>query len=268
MSVTFLDELQPIVPLVIALLAAFLGYIFGQRKKKLDRFYSQVQDNLKDACSPMFHEIRLIQRTESSIKREALLEKFFEKYRAETTNIYKIGDTSILKLFYEVEDFYNSFVKQHSKESWEKFWYKFHLFCIMVQNEYWDNFSVVYGEYRWRRFIWKKNYLLRIVNEIIGILYETTLFLVIVNLLVIYFIIFDYLTAQKFFPIQLLKYALLSATVSLSFWGLMLVLGSHYLALTRHGTGIIRTLFEKRFPRLFRSWDKWLSNQPECVRKK
>ncbi|MFD2368879.1 hypothetical protein ACFSO0_02515 [Brevibacillus sp. GCM10020057] len=263
-------EMQPYLPIVLSFVTATLGYIVGIRTKKFERLYSHAQENLKDICSPMFHELKKIKREESSEQREELLKSFFEKYTDSTSNVFKLANRFMLSWFYEMEEEFIGFLKDRETEKWKSFWYKFEGFYTMLENEYYANYDLVYRDFRWMRSIWKGNSLLRIVQEMIRFLYEISVFIVIVSAFILYFTIYDLFVDTDLIPNGSIQIAIMVTLFSIVIWALMSIIASHYLSMTKLDSkkSVIGKFFLKRFPKVFSFYDKWLGNQPKWVKEK
>lgn len=91
-----MSELIPYIPIAIAILAASLGYISGQRNGKIARFHQQVDLNLKEVCGPLFFRLHTIFKTEDPQQRESLIDSFSKDFSTSNPNIYKIGNKFLI----------------------------------------------------------------------------------------------------------------------------------------------------------------------------
>lgn len=262
-----LIAIQPFLPLVFSIAIGILGYLFGVRTRKIDRFFSQVQENLNKVSSPLFHDIRVIERQVSSYDRDRLLENFFNKYGAAENTIYKIGNRYIWELYYQLEDKYYAFSKNRTEENWRNFWIDFDQFSSRVKTEYKLNSLVMFREYEWMRFISGKGFLSRFYHETSRISYETLKSLVFASLFLILYIFWDslfgYHTMSK--DIILMSFSVMSLISVL--WGLSMMSASKYIALTTLTLekSIIQLFFERKFPKASQFWDKKFGRQPERI---
>ncbi|RNB53510.1 hypothetical protein EDM57_19645 [Brevibacillus gelatini] len=264
------ENIQPYFPVVVAFITATLGYFLGIRTKKFERLYVLANENLKDICSPMFHELRKIKQTEDPEKREEMLRIFFEKHTDSNSNVYKLANRFIIDSFYEMEQEFSKFLRSRSREDWRGFWYKFEGFYLMVEEEYFSNYDFIYREFGWLRSLCRGNLFLRIVQEFIKLLYTTSSFIVIVCVFLVYLTVYDYFVGTNFAPKGSIKLAVIITFLSITIWGLTLIMASHYLVMTKTKwkKGFLRKLFEKYSPKIVSFWDNWLGNQPKWIRDK
>lgn len=105
------------IPLFTTISAAFLTYLFGFRKGKLEKFNSQLEDNLINIISPMLHYIKNIQREDSPLRREKLLDKFFQEYSSKATKLFKIASKDLLDIYYKTEELFYLFLKERTENN-------------------------------------------------------------------------------------------------------------------------------------------------------
>ncbi|WP_176518906.1 hypothetical protein [Bacillus wiedmannii] len=94
----------------------------------MNRFFNQSENNLKTVIEPLFFNIKIIKREESSFKKEQLLNKLFESYLYEYKGIFQLGNKDLIDAFLRLEDLYHDFKKEiptilnyiTAKESLEK----------------------------------------------------------------------------------------------------------------------------------------------------
>lgn len=260
--------LQFLPSILSTVLGGILGYLFGVRTRKIDRFFGQVQENLNKVSSPLFHDIRIIERQFRSCERQRLLKDFFNKYGAASTMIYQIGNKSIWEQYYQLEDKYYTFYNQRTQENWNDFWICFHLFSSRVKTEYRINTMVMFREYDWMRFISGKGLLSRFFHEFSRICYETFKTLSFASLFLIYIILWDSLIGNHMIPKDI-KSLCFSAIGYIIFplWGFSMMLATRYIASTswKLDKSIIQLFIERKFPRIAKRWDKIFSDQPKRV---
>lgn len=126
----------------------------------------------------------------------------------------------------------------------------------MIEAEYWDNFSIIYSNYRWLKSNIKFNPIIRIVNDIFRLFYEITQFLVILLILVFVYAIYDSLTGINYLPKDSILLTLLLLLLSIILFGIAILLNAHQLGLLKQEKGILRRVGERYFPRLINHWDR------------
>ncbi len=193
-----MNNIKEYLPFIIPILAATLGYIFGQRTTKINRFYTQNENNLKNVIEPLFLSLKMIMKEDSAFKRKKLLDDLFKTYLLEKKGIYQIGNKDLIdKLFY-VEGLYKEFKKKQKEEEWKDFWIELNYFYNAIKNEYWNNFYTLYKEYRWYLHSLDKNMFVRFFYEIIRLLKETVNSLTLLSFGFLFFCIYDRLITWMF----------------------------------------------------------------------
>lgn len=248
-----MDEkmIKDYLPLAIAFFTFFLGYIVSLRYKKLDRFYTQIQENLKEICSPMYHEIRDIFRARTPEDRDRVIDTFFQKYSSRESGIYKIGNNFLLEWYFMMEDSFYNYKSNQTDKNWEEFWLYFYRFNVMLKSEYWSNFRILYYEFRWLRNIWgTNNYLFRFIKETTRFIIDSLNFLVGVILILFSYMIYTKIIGK--FKISN-EYVELIAVISIFvfvLWGFMMIVGSFYYSLMKITLkkSIFRKLIESVVP--------------------
>ena len=260
-----LIAIQPFLPLVFSISIGILGYLFGVRTRKIDRFFSQVQENLDQVSSPLFHDVRAIERQVRSYDRDRLLEILFYKYGGAEHPIYKIGNRYIWECYYQLEDKYYAFSKNRTQENWSNFWVYFDQFSSKVKSEYKLNSLVMSRQYEWMRFISGKGFLTKLYHETCRILYETLTSLVIASMFLIFFIFWDVLSGSHLMSEKIISLSFSGISIISVFWGLSMLSAGKYISLTSLTLekSVVRLLVERKFPKTYQSWDKKFGGQPE-----
>ncbi|WP_240514570.1 hypothetical protein [Bacillus wiedmannii] len=87
----------------------------------MNRFFNQSENNLKTVIEPLFLNIKIIKREESSFKKEQLLNKLFESYLYEYKGIFQLGNKDLIDAFLRLEDLYHDFKKEKTEAKWAEF---------------------------------------------------------------------------------------------------------------------------------------------------
>jgi hypothetical protein len=251
----FIKEYLPYLPLVIALVAASLGYITGQRSGKINRFFQQVDVNLKEVCGPMYFSLKRIFEIEDAQKREEIIDQFFEKFSNQNPNLYKLGNKFILDWLIETENLYVRFKKSRRLEDWDEYWKHLFSLKVMLEHEYWKNFDSLYGEYRWFQRTLTSNIFIRVWHEILYILFQAFQFAILVSMLFVFYSIWDYFFIEKL-PSDTILLASLILILSIMFYGILMVMGADINGLRKQRESFVRNLGKKYTPRLINFWDK------------
>jgi hypothetical protein len=253
----FIKEYLPYLPLAIAIVAASLGYITGQRSGKINRFFQQVDVNLKEVCGPMYFSLKRIFEIEDAEKREKLIDHFFEQFSTLNPNLYKLGNKFILDWLIETENLYVRFKKSRKLEDWDDYWKQLFSLKVMLEQEYWKNFDSLYGEYRWFQRTLTSNIFIRVWHELLYILFQAFQFAILVSMLFLFYSIWDYFLIGKL-PSGTFLLASLILILSIMFYGVLMVIGADINGLRKQRESFVRNLGKKYTPRLINFWDKEL----------
>lgn len=249
--------LKDYLPLMTTLLAASLTYFFGYKKGKNEKFTSQLEDNLSNIISPLFHAMKKINEEESLFQREKLIREFFAKYTSEGTSIYKISNKSILDWFYDTYDFYLIFVKDKSDENWENFWVYFNELYHKVRVEYKNVRGIIYSDYKWYSTLVQKNYLLRALVEILAFIYETVKFFIASCLFIIAIAVFQRFEGTTLIPAEFTKVVLELLFIFLMICCfLTIVLSDYFSSKQAQKDSFLKILFQKLFPTISEKWNR------------
>jgi hypothetical protein len=256
-----LSSLLPYFPLISVILAGFISYLFTFRKSKKELFINHVNESLKDFCSPIYHELKSIKRLKDSSDIEIRLTNLFDSFTNRETSIYKAADLYILKKFYELEDSFFQFKVFRTEELWEKFWINLEKFYIMIENEYYDNCTTLYLDYKWMKHQSRKSFIVRFLNEAIIIFYELLKFLLVISLLGIYFVIADKIQGSKMFPDEYYMLPIISLALILMTFIILYPFTSNYAVLRKmqNKKGFVEIMLRKKFPKIYAKWDNWLN---------
>lgn len=238
---------QPYLPFIIPLVVAGIAYFFGQRTNKINRFYTQVENSLKNMIEPLYFKLKDIQKQDDEEKRENMLEDFFEGQF--NKNIASIGNKDIIRWLIRVEKEYRKFKVERTEDLWKEFWILLQYFYNMVENEYWKNFCALYGDYIWYQNNLTTNFLLRFWNELIRMMSESFKFLSLVLSFSVVFAIYEYLLhhffdQKRFLPegsLQLSSILLLLVIVIMTVLNIISNLGPQ---IQRRKISLIEKLYE------------------------
>ncbi|KMN72592.1 hypothetical protein VK96_05975 [Bacillus cereus] len=250
-----MKEYLPYLPLVIAIIAASLGYVTGQRSGKINRFFQQVDINLKEVCGPMHFSLKRVFEIEDAQKREEYTDQFFEEFSTLNPNLYKLGNKFIIDWFIETENLYNKFKKSRELGDWEEYWKQLYGLKVMLGYEYEKNFDSLYGEYRWFQRTLTANIFVRIWHELIYILFQAIQFVVFVAMLFVYLSIWDYLFIGQF-PKGMISVSILILVCTIMLYGLLMIIGANISGLRKQRNSFARKLGKRYAPNLIDFWDK------------
>ncbi|MEK5255938.1 hypothetical protein NST74_20910 [Paenibacillus sp. FSL F4-0125] len=245
-------------PVATAILSVTLGYMFGIRTKKNDRLVQFTQENMKEVFSPMYHEMRKI--ISDSVKprdREQLLDAFFEKYLANNTSIYKLGNLELVDTFYELSENYRQFKLLRDEGLWKEILWEFkNTLYYKVKEGYRNSTNLLYREFKWQQYIQTKPYWKRFYFESMKFLFETVKGINVISALLVYFSGFFKLLGRGLFPKDFWLFSLMLLGLSL-FASLILIMPNiQYITLTSNSKdSFSRKVMKKHFPNILAKWD-------------
>jgi hypothetical protein len=188
---------QPYLPFIIPLIVAGIAYFFGQRTNKINRFYTQAENSLKNMIEPLYFKMKVIRNQDDEEKREILLDQFFDT-QFTNKNISSIGNKYVVRWFIKLEEEYILFKKERTEERWKEFWILLDYLYNMVESEYWTNFCSLYRDYRWYQSNLTTNFLFRFWNELIRMMSESFRFLSLVLSFSVIFAVYEYILYHFF----------------------------------------------------------------------
>ncbi|MFF2153800.1 hypothetical protein ACFVVQ_00685 [Paenibacillus chitinolyticus] len=245
-------------PIAATTLSATLGYVFGIRTKKNDRLIQFTQENLKEAFSPIFHEMK--EMLANSLKpkaRELMLDAFFEKYSGTDTPIYKLGDLELLDTFYELNEKYEQFMLSRNEDLWKEIWWELeYILFYKVKEGYRNSTNLLYRESRWQQYVQAKPYWARFYFESMKFLFETVKGINVVTALLVYFSGCFKLLGLGLFPEDFWIFSLMILATSVAASLVLILPNIQYIALTSNSKqSFSRQVMKKLFPKILAKWD-------------
>ena len=170
-------SLKEYIPVITVFLAAFLAYLFGNRKYKSEQFHKNAMESLTDFYSPIFHEMRKIKLNLDSNKDceiISIINIFVKSYTLKDTFIFKSCNPNVIQLFYDLDE---NLTKSESIDK-DKIINLFESLYIIVESEYWDIHKSLYANFPWLKFLNKINPIFRFFLELTKSFYDIALFLI------------------------------------------------------------------------------------------
>lgn len=263
-----MEQVVQFLPVISSMIAAFLGYFFGQRGKKNQQFIKQVENSLDEVCAPLFYELKKIKEISNNYKKEKMLKVMFEKYTAENSKVHKIGNMNILECFYELEKTFSILSKERKDNDRIKFNIQFSKFYSMVEKEYWINVTVMYRDYRWFTYSSSKSYFTKYVVGLTRFIYEIAKLFVIIWLLGCYLLIYQKIIGQAIVPLfvsEIIIYS--SAPVILLFLFTWMIIITYKGVIYQKRSEVSRWM-RKKFPRLMHFWEGESFENPKIDKNK
>lgn len=182
-----MEQIKEIFPFLLPIITLFIGYVFGQRANKVNRFYSQVENNLKNICEPLFFDLRNIKMEKSSKRREEYIEKLFFTYIRGNSPTYQLGNRYLIEWLLRTEELFKKYKEHRTDENWEIFWIDLEYLHNITKDEYWSGFLTLYREYRWYLYNLRTNYFIGKFFEFIRFGKEIMNFALIIVVLLIFY---------------------------------------------------------------------------------
>ena len=177
-------------PVATVFLAAFLAYIFSNKRFKLERFHKDAEISLKEFYSPVFHEMRQIINIDSLYK-DKLICNFVKKHTGVDTVLYKSYNMNLNGLFYDLDEAINEYNKSKEDQDYKECEKIFNSIYFIVKNEYEDFQSSLYKHYPWYKHLNKRSYLIRLLMDLGTLFYDTVLWVFLLWLFILYGILVD-----------------------------------------------------------------------------
>ncbi|MDW0118619.1 hypothetical protein QTL97_16965 [Sporosarcina thermotolerans] len=262
-GILIINDYLSYLPIVIGIIVACLGYLFGQRSNKIERFYRQLDDNLNGLCGPMYFHLRRIFGENNYENREDYLIEFFGNFNSTNSNISKLGNKDAIEEFIKSEILFVKFKKSRNAKDWKEFWESLYFLDKIISDEYWENFNALYGEYRWFQKTLTSNPFIRFWNELIHISFQTSKFSVISALLFVYLCLWDKYNA-KLYPEELYYISIDILSLVVTLFGFLLILKSTTYNRNQKRS-IVKIILLKISPKLVEFWDMKVVRTPKKI---
>lgn len=191
-----MSQIKEFIPLILTIISAFVGFSFGQRTNKINRFYTQVENNLRNISEPLYFDLRRIKYELSLNKRDMYIEELFIKYTKDKSGIFQLGNRFLIEWFLRTEKVYNEYKNHKTEENWKQFWIDFEYLYVMSEEEYWNGFLTLYRDYRWFLDNLRSNYFIGKLFEFIRFAKEIINFAILTSLLVIFYSIYEIIVSN------------------------------------------------------------------------
>ncbi|MCK2020520.1 hypothetical protein [Peribacillus frigoritolerans] len=93
-------------PILVAIVAASLAYLYTKRNNKLNNFYAQVKESLEGILGSMYFDLRIILQIEDEFEKNYEVQKWFNKHRRIELSLFKLGDTNLINSYLDLEKEY------------------------------------------------------------------------------------------------------------------------------------------------------------------
>lgn len=194
-----LNELKECLPIITALLGAFLAYFFNNRKSRSEQFRKDAVEGLEEFYSPLFHEMHTI-KVRSNLgdyKDVEELNKLVDKLVSKDTKIYKSYNQNLVNMVYELDKKLKTYDIKKEDEILKDAFNLFDQLYNLVDKEYWGIQKSLYKQYPWYKQLNKRNYIIRFLMDLSTLIYETVQFLVFLWGFIAYAIFIDNITGSE-----------------------------------------------------------------------
>jgi hypothetical protein len=221
------ESIKEYFPIATAFLGAFLAYIFGNRKYKIERFHKEAVESLKDFYSPVFHDMREIKFKLDFWNREEQISNlinFISKYMSKDTNLFKSYNPNLIDLFYDLDKALRKSKVVGKDEAIDIF----NMLYVKVEKEYWDIQKSIYRQFPWYKILNKTNPIYRFLLDLTILFYDIAQFLFFGWVFIVYIIIFNKVTGNTNVPIWIINNIEGITVVCLSLFGLAVAIRTPY----------------------------------------
>ncbi|MEM5016255.1 hypothetical protein WKH31_08210 [Metabacillus indicus] len=155
-------------PLMAAVIATSLAYLYGQKNNKVSNFHDQAKESLDQILGSMYFSLRQIIKLEDVYEKEYELEKWFDRYTSEITTLYKLGDKWLIDNFISLNTEYKK-IKEGARtdQSIKAFNRSLDLYFTKLDKHYWTTFTSLYREYSWFNRILNAHFSARLFLEVL-----------------------------------------------------------------------------------------------------
>jgi len=252
-----LKQFSGFIPVVVA----FIYHIFFQKRIKFKRFYQQAENNISNACGPMYFKLEKIFRIEDEMKREKQLDLYFNDYGSSNFPIHQLSNLFVIEWFLKVEEYYEIFKQSRTDADWEKFWEELDYLKIMLEDEYWANFSSVYSEYLWFRKNIGKSFWTNFLFETLRITKQLSNLLVAGGFFAVYFTVYDFFFL-KWLPEGSILISILVLLLFIAFYGCMLALTAPIASSFSQKKNLKAKFIKKKWPSLWKFYEEKMLKSP------
>lgn len=93
-------------PILVAIVAASLAYLYKKRNNKLNNFYAQVKESLEGILGSMYFDLRIILQIEDEFEKNHEVQKWFNKHGRIDMSLFKLGDRNLINSYLDLEKEY------------------------------------------------------------------------------------------------------------------------------------------------------------------
>lgn len=236
---SLIGQVSVLLPIIVALIA----YNLGQRGNKINRILTQADTNLTNICGPM--HLRLEEIFEKSNKKEVknLLEEYFTDYSSINFPVHQLANLELVEWYFKTEKMYLMYKDDNSNINWERFWEELHYLRKILKDEYYNNFSLLYNEYRWVQHNLHKNIFIRILIDLFRLSKDFLVFMILISFLGVYFGVVN--LYSEVFPQELLLFSILMLIGSVILYGAALIINSHNITLQSQKKSNLESILKK-----------------------
>ncbi|MGE6614240.1 hypothetical protein ACQKFG_27870 [Peribacillus sp. NPDC076916] len=152
-------------PIMVAIIAASLAYLYAKRNNKLNNFYAQAKESLEGILGSMYFDLRNISQIEDEIEKDFEVQKWFNKHGRIEMSLFKLGDPNLINSYLDLEKEYRK-LKNGTQKDQKAFYINLERFYSKLDKHYWNSFQALYNDYNWFNTVLNRPFPTKIALEI------------------------------------------------------------------------------------------------------
>ncbi|NCT39690.1 hypothetical protein GTW56_28335 [Bacillus sp. EB93] len=152
-------------PILVAIVAASLAYLYTKRNNKLNNFYAQVKESLEGILGSMYFDLRIILQIEDEFEKNYEVQKWFNKHGRIEMSLFKLGDRNLIDSYLDLEKEYRK-SRNRTQIDQKAFYINLERFYSKLDKHYWNSFQSLYNDYNWFNTVLNRPFPVKIALEI------------------------------------------------------------------------------------------------------
>lgn len=152
-------------PILVAIVAASLAYLYAKRNNMLNNFYAQAKESLEGILGSMYFDLKIILQIEDEFEKDYEVQKWFNKHGRIKMSLIKLGDSNLIKSYLDLEKEYRK-LRNRTQIDQKAFYINLELFYSKLDKHYWNSFQSLYNDYNWFNTVLNRSFPVKIAMEI------------------------------------------------------------------------------------------------------
>lgn len=152
-------------PILVAIIAASIAYLYAKRNNKLNNFYTQVKESLEGILGSMYFDLRIIFQIEDEVEKDYEVQKWFNKHGHIEMSLFKLGDLNLINSYLDLEKEYRKLTNRTQKDQ-KAFYINLERFYSNLDKHYWNSFQSLYNDYNWFNTVLNRPFPVKIALEL------------------------------------------------------------------------------------------------------